>query len=264
MARRALAPLAVPVVLLKGTAFVAAGLDAARGRSIGDLDVLVPRAALAAVEAALLAAGWEWVKSDIYDDMYYRRWMHELPPLIHRTRDRMIDVHHTILPPTARPTPDPAALIRDSEALESGLRILSPPDMIVHAAAHLFADGDLAGGLRNLWDVDRLLREFGDSAGFWPRLAVHAHHHGLAHETSRALRLSARLFATPVDRSVAGRRRGDDAIYVRRLLARDGWGRPAHEMTRFGFYLRSHWLRMPVTLLARHLSIKARRQMRQR
>ena len=46
MARRALAPLGVPVVLLKGTAFVAAGLAAGVGRSIGDLDILVPRDAL--------------------------------------------------------------------------------------------------------------------------------------------------------------------------------------------------------------------------
>src|SRR3954465_14849818 len=77
MARRALAPLGVPIVLLKGTAYAAAGLDAATGRSIGDLDILVPRPALAEVERVLLAAGWEWVKEDAYDDLYYRRWMHE-------------------------------------------------------------------------------------------------------------------------------------------------------------------------------------------
>ena len=106
MARRALAPLGCPVILLKGTAFVAAGLEAGQGRAIGDLDILVPRDRLDDVEAALLAAGWEWVKPDPYDDAYYRRWMHELPPLIHRERDRMIDVHHTILPLTARITPD--------------------------------------------------------------------------------------------------------------------------------------------------------------
>ncbi len=144
-ARRVLAPLDVPVVLLKGTAFAAAGLDAGRGRAIGDLDILVPRGYLDRVEDALLAAGWEWVKPDPYDDAYYRRWMHELPPLIHRTRDRMIDVHHTILPPTARPTPDAAALLADAVPLANGLFVLSNADMVVHAAAHLFADGDLQG-----------------------------------------------------------------------------------------------------------------------
>src|SRR6185436_20441081 len=102
-----------------------------------------PRASLDAVEAALLDAGWEHVKdAQGYDDLYYRRWMHELPPLIHRTRDRMIDVHHTILPATARPTPHAEALIGESVALEGGLAILAPADIIVHAAAHLFADGD--------------------------------------------------------------------------------------------------------------------------
>src|SRR5581483_8216996 len=59
MMRRALAPLGVPVVLLKGSGYVVAGLSAAIGRQIGDLDILVPREALGAVEAALLAAGWE-------------------------------------------------------------------------------------------------------------------------------------------------------------------------------------------------------------
>lgn len=259
MARRALDPLGIPVVLLKGNAFLAAGLEAGRGRFVGDLDILVPRAALEAAEAALLAAGWERMKdADGYDDLYYRRWMHELPPLIHRSRDRMIDVHHTILPPTARPTPDAAALIADSVALESGLRVLSPPDMVVHAAAHLFADGDLAGGLRNLWDIDRLLREF-DSAHFRGALRERARRHQLERHVKRALRLSARLYGTPVDATYAGRWRAPDRLFEARLLARNGWGREERPALRLAFYLRSHWLRMPPLLLARHLWVKATR-----
>ncbi len=258
MARRALAPLGVPVVLLKGTAYAAAGLDAASGRSIGDLDILVPREALPDVERALLAAGWEWVKEDPYDDLYYRRWMHELPPLIHSTRDRMIDVHHNILPLTARPKPDAEALIAASLALENGLRILCPEDMVVHAAAHLFADGDLAGGLRNLWDIDRLLREFEGSDGFWPRLHDRAARHGLLSAVHRAGRLANGLYGTPVPE---GWRVWDsaDPLFKARLLARDGWGRPTRRDLRFAFYVRSHWLRMPPLMLARHLWRKARR-----
>jgi len=247
MARRALAAVGCPVVLLKGTAFVAAGLMAGQGRSIGDLDILVPRAAIDAVEAALLAAGWEWVKPDPYDDAYYRRWMHELPPLIHRERDRMIDVHHTILPLTARITPDADALIADAVPLGNGLATLSPNGMIVHAAAHLFADGDLAGGLRNLWDVQCLVAAFGTDG-----LASDAARHGLHREVARALRLVACLFGDarpgPVDR-----------LYLRRLTARDGWGRPTRPVTRLAFYIRSHWLRMPPAMLARHLWTKWRR-----
>jgi hypothetical protein len=259
MAQRALASADAPLILLKGTAYAAADLPPAAGRSIGDLDILVPRARLPQAEAALLAAGWEWVKEDAYDDFYYRTWMHELPPLIHRERDRMIDVHHTILPLTARPKPDAAALVEDSVALADGMRILCPEDMIVHAAAHLFADGDLAGGLRNLWDIDRLLRHFAADTGFWDRLARRAWRHRLLPHTTRALRLAARLYETPVDPAIAGRFRTADRLYVRRLLARDGWGRETRPLTRQAFYIRSHWLRMPPLMLARHLWTKARR-----
>jgi hypothetical protein len=259
MAVRALAPTGIAPILLKGTAYAAAGLDAGEGRSIGDLDILVPRDRLGEAEKALLAAGWEWVKEDDYDDLYYRRWMHELPPLIHKERDRMIDVHHTILPPTARPTPDAAAMIADAVPLENGLHILSPADMVVHAIAHLFADGDLAGGLRNLWDIDRMIREFGARPGFWPALAERARRHQLPREVARAQRLAARLYETPVDPGLAGRPRLADRLYERRLLARDDWGRPRRPALRFAFYLRSHWLRMPPAMLARHLWTKARK-----
>jgi hypothetical protein len=258
VARRALAALGVPIILLKGTAYAAAGLPAAEGRSIGDLDILVPREALAEVERALLGAGWEWVKEDAYDDLYYRRWMHELPPLIHRERDRMIDVHHTILPLTARPKPDTAALVADRVALDSGLCVLSPADMIVHAAAHLFADGDLAGGLRNLWDIDRLLRHFATRSGFWAELDGRAALHGLSAEVQRSLRLANRIYGSPTPEHVTGRVGADD-LFEDRLLARNGWSQETRPLLRLGFYIRSHWLRMPPLMLARHLWTKARR-----
>ncbi len=260
MARRVLAPLDEPVVLLKGTAYVAAGLSAGVGRFIGDLDILVRRNALDAVERALIdQGGWEWVKEDAYDDAYYRDYMHELPPLIHKERDRMIDVHHTVLPLTAKPTPDAEAMLADSVELANGLRILSPADMVCHSAAHLFADGDLAGGLRNLWDIDRLLRDFGTQDGFWQALGERADRHQLAKPVARALRLAETLYGTPLEGDVAGRGRAGDALYVRRLLACDGWGRETRKLLRFAFYVRSHWLRMPPMMLAKHLWTKWRK-----
>lgn len=257
-ARMALIDYPGRVVLLKGTAFAAAGYDAALGRSIGDLDILVERAGLAQVESLLLKAGWEWVKPDPYDDAYYRQWMHELPPLIHATRDRMIDVHHTILPLTARPTPDAAALIADARPLPSGHFVLSPADILCHAAAHLIADGDLSGGMRNLWDIDRLVRQFmvaePDFAG---TLAERARLHGLTDAVSRALRLSARLFGMPA--LWPARPDPADGLFLRRITAVDGWGRKTRKLTRQGFYIRSHLLRMPPAMLARHLWTKWRK-----
>ena len=258
MCRRALAPLDVPVILLKGSAFIAAGMPAGAGRLIGDLDILVPRNALPGVEAALAEAGWERLKADAYDDHYYRQWMHELPPLIHRERDGMIDVHHTILPLTATPRPDPASLIADSVILDTGLRVLSHEDMIVHAAAHLFADGDLSGGLRNLWDLHCLASEGVDAPDFWHRLDARAAHHQLCDAVGRALRLSADLFGTAIPKR-HDRWHRQDTWYRARILARDGWGRDTRKALRFAFYVRSHLIRMPLPLLLRHLWIKWRK-----
>jgi hypothetical protein len=259
MARRAVAPLNCPMILLKGTAFVAAGLSAGQGRQIGDLDILVPRARIDEVEKALRGEGWEWVKPDPYDDAYYRTHMHELPPLIHCDRDTMIDVHHSILPLTARITPDAEALIANAVCLENGLYTLSPEDMLIHAVAHLFADGDLSGGLRNLWDMDRLIRDHSGTEGYWARLQERAARHGLTQPLSRALRLCHHLFETPVASGLAGKVRRGDVFYCGRLLARDGWGRQTRVFLRLAFYIRSHWIRMPPLLLARHLWTKARR-----
>ena len=180
------------------------------------------------VEAALIDAGWERVKeADGYDDVYYRRWMHELPPLIHRTRDRMIDVHHTILPLTARPTPDAAALIADSvdagerpaHPLAGRHRSSTPPRICSPTATS-------PAGLRNLWDIDRLLREFAARSRFLAdagraRAAVTS----CGRAVARALRLAGaalRHAGRPL-RSPAAARLAD-RLFEARLLARNGWG----------------------------------------
>jgi Uncharacterised nucleotidyltransferase len=277
-AARALADYDGKVVLLKGTAYVAAGLKAGEGRHIGDLDILVARDDLPQVEALLLEkGGWEWVKEDAYDDAYYRDHMHELPPLIHKDRDRMIDVHHTILPLTAGPRPDAGALrghaiacplnsnrssirgqSKDSPRI-GRLHILSPTDMVIHCATHLIADGDLAGGLRNLWDFHCLTTEFSEiDDQFWVDLQARAKHHGLWQAVHTAARLAHALYGTAIPESL--RIRGNsDFLFIRRLTARDSWGRPTRKFTRLIFYIRSHLLRMPPLMLARHLFTKWRK-----
>ncbi|MBZ9647283.1 nucleotidyltransferase family protein [Sphingobium sp. 3R8] len=245
---QALRGLDVRLVLLKGAAYVAAGLRAGQGRFIGDLDILVPRDAMPAVERALIAAGWEWVKEDPYDDAYYRQWMHELPPMIHVERDRMIDVHHTILPLTARQTPDAAAMIADAVHITDGLYILSVEDRIVHSVAHMLADGDMQGGLRNLWDIYCLLPD-ADRA----TLEARATRHGLALHVRQARRLAGAIYGAGARLTLW------DRLVRARLLARDGWGRESRKLLVFAFFVRSHWLRMPPLMLARHLFTKWRK-----
>jgi hypothetical protein len=125
------------------------------------------------------------------------------------------------------------------------LRVLNSNDMICHAAAHLFADGDLSGGMRNLWDIHCLVDDFGVVG-----LDERARRHGLAPAVRRALRLSHALYDTQLPEGWA-RSASGDALHLRRQT------RP---LTRLGFYVRSHWLRMPPLMLARHLWTKWRKE----
>ncbi|MDT1852626.1 nucleotidyltransferase family protein, partial [Acinetobacter baumannii] len=99
-----------PLILLKGSAYAMAGLDAGRGRLFSDVDILVPKPRLDEVEAALMLHGWASTHLDPYDQRYYREWMHEIPPKVHVRRGISIDVHHAIMPETAADRPDPDLL----------------------------------------------------------------------------------------------------------------------------------------------------------
>ncbi len=270
---RALAGSGVPIVLLKGAAYLVAGLRAASGRIFSDVDILVPRSALARVEAALMLHGWASAKTTAYDQRYYRRWMHELPPLRHITRQTVLDVHHAILPITARLKPDSAKLWTAARPVagEPRLRILAPVDMVLHSATHLFCNEDVGNGLRDLADLDSLLRDFAHESDFWPALTARAAELDLTRPLYYALRYVTPIFDTPVPPEVLreaeiGRpspalRGLMDAIFMRSLRAeRAGVTDGLASLARGALYVRAHWLRMPPLLLARHLTVKVSRR----
>jgi hypothetical protein len=197
--RRAMRPTGEPFVLLKGAAYVMAELPAGTGRLASDVDILVAKEKLDVVEGALIRAGWEAMKLDPYDQRYYRTWMHELPPLRHGTRTTVVDVHHTILPETARLHPDGSKLIAAAVRIDDDLSILAPQDMVLHTATHLFADGDLEGGLREVIDLDALLRHFSSTEpDFWDRLVPRSEELDLQRPLFYALTICRRLLETPV------------------------------------------------------------------
>src|SRR5438045_6762401 len=102
--------------------------------------------------------------------------MPALPPLRHATRNTVVDVHHAILPRTARLKPDSAKLLAASRPVPDSdrLRLLAPTDLIVHSATHLFFNEEFSNGLRDLVDLDSLLRHFGEQPGFWSTLGERA------------------------------------------------------------------------------------------
>ncbi|WP_026143026.1 MULTISPECIES: nucleotidyltransferase family protein [unclassified Thioalkalivibrio] len=267
----ALAPEQIPVMLLKGAAYVMAGLPCARGRQFSDVDIMVPKAQIQQAEQHLFVQGWVCEGYDAYDQRYYRQWMHELPPLTHMRRKSVLDVHHTILPPTARLHPDPALLWQAALPLEGypGVYIPAPVDMVLHSATHLFHDGELENGLRDLADLDALLRHFAnEDPAFWERLTARAFEMDLARPLFYALRYGHEFLQTPVPdsviRALAPARPALPLLALMDALFRRGL-KPHHwscdgglsGVARWLLYVRSHYLRMPLHLLVPHLLRKA-------
>lgn len=269
--RRTCAPLGIEPILLKGAAYLMAELPASQGRLFGDVDILVPKAQIAAVEAALRSQGWMFsdTLSD-YDRRYYRDWMHEIPPLFHEERGSSLDVHHTILPPTARVHVNTDALFEDAQPLPTspGMRVLAPVTMFLHSAAHLFHEGELEKGLRDLCDLDALLHDFGRDPGFWTALWPRAGVLGLERPLFYALRYTQRLLHTPIPKAVQAQADQHapgpatlammDFCYQRALMPdHASCDRRFTATARLLVYVRAHWLRMPMLLLSKHLMRKA-------
>jgi hypothetical protein len=272
---RALAGIDAPVVLLKGAAYVMASLPPARGRFVGDLDFMVPRDRIDEVEEVLVRAGWAAADLDDYDQRYYREWAHEIPPLQHPERETPLDVHHTIVPLTSRVRPDAAALFAASVPLDdSRLRVLGPADMVLHSAVHLFND-DVGKPLRDLLDLDDLLLHFGSRPGFWDDLVARARLHGLGRPLYHMLRQRQRVLGRgvppDVERAAAAWAPGPilnfamDRLFAHRFACdRSDELRAGARFANWLLYVRSHWLRMPLPMLVRHLSVKALRRVGER
>lgn len=268
----ALAGIDTDLIFLKGAAYMAARLPLARGRRMSDIDILVPQDELAAVEERLLQRGWQHQMLDSYDQRYYREWMHEIPPLRHPEHGIELDIHHALLPLTARVRPDPALLWQASIPVDmAGLRVLAPADMVLHSAAHLFYDGEIAGGLRDLLDLHQMLGGFGREAGFWQGLPERAARLELTRPLFYALRYCHHLLGTQIPDEVLA---AVEHLNAPRLPVRAAMDiliqsvlRPqlpdAREaaVSAWLLYVRSHWLRMPPWLLGQHLSRKAWRRL---
>ena len=268
--RLALIDLGCPLIVLKGAAYVAGSLPAAEGRLFNDIDIMIPRELIAEAESLLMFAGWHPTPLSEYDKHYYRRWMHEIPPLQHIHRDSVIDMHHAILPDTARYHPDSAKLRNRAVKVDAlpGIQILSVEDRILHSATHLFHDGELPHGLRDLTDLDLLLRDAASQPNFWIKLCTRAEELQLDRSLYYAFRYLRHFLDTPIPDSVIDQLHTAapnrivialmDCVFTRVLA-------PAHNScedgftstARFAAFVRAHWLRMPFYLLVPHLFHKA-------
>lgn len=261
---RALNMVGVRPVFLKGTAYDLAQDEVAEGRVFSDVDIFVSRSELDSAEHALGLHGWHQGKMTAYDRSYYRRWMHELPPMTHRERGMALDVHHSLLPITCRYAFDAGELQLDSS---NGYLVLVLCDRIIHCFCHLLMESEFEKGLRDLSDLDLLFHKCADSNN-WDKLLLRAEQLGVGRLCFYALRYTHHILDTPIPAAILKRTQRWAPSSM--TLAVMDWAFPkvlvnASSVTvsrrvkvaHFVMYLRGHWLRMPLHILAPHLARKA-------
>ena len=257
------------LVLMKGCAYILLDLPIAAGRIFADVDLLASEEQLPEIESLLNRRGWRTRQLSPHDDNYYRLWSHELPPIVHMERDVEVDIHHSIIPRTARLKPSSAKLLENSQAVsDSRYRVLAAEDLVLNGMVHLMFDSDLAYKLRDLVDIDGMCRYFAaDNPDFWEDLTSRADELGLGRPLYYSLRYTAQLLDTPIPDEVTRQvRKWAPLTPVRWLIDRLVPlailpEHPLHQsrrasLARLLLYMRSHWLRMPPWLLAYHLTYK--------
>ena len=275
--RKALCSRGLPFVLLKGGAYVVGGFSANMGRTLSDLDILVRKADLDRVEKQLFLSDWTYLKREAYDQIYYRKWMHELPPLRHLERRSVLDVHHTVTPPTSAMAVEGARIFEKAtfggKTGDDRIGIPMPADLVLHSSVHLFNDSEFESALRDLSDLDLLLREFGAQEDFWLRLVERAKELGLTSSLYFAVTLARDSFATPVPaEAMENINATAPGWWSRAILSRlfaavllplapSGESR-SQQLAAFALYVRGHALRMPLRLLIPHLLRQAFRRSR--
>ena len=262
----------IPVMALKGVAYLAAELPPCGWRNLADIDLMVPKKDVERAEQVLLSTGWlPSGDFDDYDRHYYREWMHEVPPLKHSMREMEVDLHHNLAPPVSRIRIDAAALWQKARSFTTAndgeLWVLAPTDLLLHNAVHLFMNDELRGGMRDVVDFCDLYRYFvAEHPGFDEQLL------------SRARELNCErplYYAAITGQRLAGLALSDDFLdalrryapgfpvtlfmhwSIERVLAPERLGMTSTAIANWLLFVRSHWVRMPLGLLIRHLSHKA-------
>lgn len=263
---KALAPIGIKPVYLKGAAYVVTEENASHGRIFSDIDIYVPQKKINACEQILLWSGWIASNKDDYDQKYYREWMHEIPPLINVETGVTLDIHHNLSPVISRIKINANILENQIEpGKKANTYVLSPEDRLLHSAIHLLTGEEFYKSFRDLTDLDFMLREYSNKdKEFWEKLISRAREMGVGRVLYYCFRYCSRILHTPIPASsvAAIKESGPhrlllpimDSLFYRTL-------NPNHTSFKdifygvscFCLYLRSHWLKMPLKILIPHL-----------
>jgi hypothetical protein len=254
-------------VFLKGAAYVLRQDINHYGRVMSDIDILVKKSQLNAVEDVLQKNDWAESKLDDYDQQYYRKWAHELPPYKHIYRGTSLDIHFTLLPPITGIDIDEVELFANIQETENGKLVLPPNLLVLHCIIHLFFNEDFSKSLRDVLDIHMLVAQLEATEGLDGIIAL-SKSMGFYNELYYALSVRDLVFQTEsikIYQLAMPKNHALTNFFVKKILYRAIM--PHHDLVfnrwnnvaRFIMYIRGHLLKMPVKILIPHMFVKVRR-----
>lgn len=251
--------------LLKGAGYTLSRSQAAIGRVYSDIDVLVDKSDIKPVERTLAFMGWFSQPLDDYDERYYRKWAHEIPPISHGVRGTVLDVHHNLVPIVSGKHVDTTAFLQCCRIEKNGIGVLNPAGMFFHSAVHLFFNEDFSSSFRDLTDLYLLHEEHHQIlATTLPELTQTF---GFKREIGLALYFLVNLFNVELQPALSKLKweqkeagRFTLSVLHRALM-------PSHPCCHVPYKgisdalaeARGHFLKMPLPILLYHLTMKAYR-----
>lgn len=264
--RTLLAKIDVNPIFLKGANYILRDSINSRGRIVSDIDILVKKEDIKKVESTLKSALWQSEKLSDYDDKYYRKWAHEIPPLIHLLRETVLDVHHNFYLPISGRAPNMILFASSAETVTGGCLVLGEAETVLHSIIHLFMNEDFTNAFRDLYDLHLLIHEY-ESDEFWQTLDTLAHTTKFEKELYYCLVLLVKIFDArkqPIFAKLDNRYKSlSSDIFIHTVLFNGVT--PRHSLlnnyknrtARFFVFIRGHWIKMPVHILMVHLTIKS-------
>ena len=257
----------IDTTVLKGAAYIAVSSNCKHGRIFNDIDILVDHSKIRDAEIALMTQGWFHKKETDYDKRYFREWMHEIQPLIHKDRLTTIDLHHNILPLTNKKHFN-ADKLKTIKLKQVPLLTFDLVDRFIHSATHLFTEGEFPHAIRDITDLIILYQELDGEEETESA-------HNLILERSKALGLDdyvhlALLFVLKnLDKELEHRQveslvsKNAITFYVtvpafKFVFTADSiaQGNFINNVGLFWLYMRSHLIKMPLQVLIPHICRK--------
>lgn len=254
------------IVFLKGAAYSFAKSPAALGRVYSDIDVVVPRESLQSIERFLTVFGWYSEELDDYDEQYYRKWAHEIPPMRHSARGTVLDIHHNLVPVVSGRHIDIESFIEKYSEKVDEITVLCEPAKFFHSAIHLFFNEDMTSAYRDMTDLYLMTNTQDDS--FYYTLLFIIEEFGFEKECMLALYFLHERYDSQFPSFIASKInvfRGQISTWELKLLSR--LIEPQHKFLAEGessIYqfigeIRGHALKMPMPILAFHILMKGGR-----